>query len=303
MVPGGVRPAEVILGGVFLVGALLKALDVNRFAVQITYYGVVARPDLVSLVALGTPGVETFLGMALLLRLRLRGMTFAAVLGLLAVFTGLIAYGWAFHGLKDCGCFGPIEMSPEVSIAKNVLLGVLAAIGWSGYWKNPLKPANVKVFCVQGMACAVLACAVALYSLAHLEKVKESERPFAQFVFEVDGVPYDLGKGEYFVAMLSMTCEHCMASVPALNDLTNTPGFPPVVALCYEEKPGALEDFQAQTSPIFPLYSLGDRLRTFFSFVGQEPPRFYLVRDGNPVAHWDETVPEVQDVLAITTSS
>jgi hypothetical protein len=229
-------------------------------------------------------------------------LTFAAVLGLLAVFTGLIAYGWAFHGLKDCGCFGPIEMSPEVSIGKNVLLGILAVIGWSGYRKNPLKPVNVKVFCAQGMACVLLACGMVLYSFAQLEKVKEKERPFAQFIFEVDGIPYDLGKGEYFVAMLSMTCEHCMASVPALNDLTNTPGFPPIVALCYEEKPGSLEDFRAQTSPVFPLYSLGGRERTFRSFA-QEPPRFYLVRDGDPVAYWDETVPEPQEVLKITTPS
>jgi hypothetical protein len=286
---------------VFLAGAILKAMNINLFTVQISYYGVLAQPAWTSAAALGTLGLETGLGVALVLGVRLRGVTFAAVLALLAVFTGLIAYGWAFHNLKDCGCFGPIEISPGVSIAKNVVLAALAALAWWCSMQIGVRPLRWMIG--TGKLLLVLGCAVgmAAYSYLHLESVAPTERPFAQFVFDIDGVPYDLGVGEYMVVMLSMTCEDCMASVPALNDLSLMPDLPPLVALCYEVHEGAMEEFRQTTDPLFPMYSLGDRVRLFFSLVGgepPEPPRLNYVRDGERIVFWDLTIPSVDEVFA-----
>ena len=291
--------AEVVVGLVFLAGAALKAADVNRFTIQIAYYGVLAKPGYLSAAAITTLAVETALGSALVLRCRFKGLTFAAVLALLALFTGLIAYAWAFHNLKDCGCFGRIEMSPGISIAKNIVLATLCILAWVGPIRGTLQASRPGLFFLRIAACVALACAVVLYSMLNLQPVKADERPFAPYVFDVDGTHFDLGQGEYFVAILSMTCPHCMASVEHINDLADTPGFLPVVALCYEEKPGTLDDFRMAAGPEFPLYSIGDQVRLFANLVGEgkDPPHFIYVRDGKRVKDWYEDVPSAQEVL------
>jgi len=292
------RAAEVLLGLAFAAGALLKAGDVNLFVVQISRYGVLSDPILISVAAVGTLWVEASLGCALVLGARLRGAAYAATLALLAGFTGLIAYAWAFHGIQDCGCFGRFEISPGVSIAKNVVLAALCLGAWLGYSRSAGHSASVRSLLMRYGVTVVAACGVTAYAYAHLEAVPKEKGTFSQFVFGVGGVKYDLGRGEYFVAILSMTCKDCKASVPAINDLAATPGLPQVVALCYEDEKGAMDSFQAQTAPEFPMYSMGSSVMTFSGLIGQEPPRFYLVLDGKALKFWDETVPSADEVLA-----
>jgi len=296
---------------VFLAGALLKAANINLFIVQISYYGVLRAPVWLVVAALGTLAVETALGVALLLRLRLRGLTFAAVLALLAAFSVLIAYAWRFHDLKDCGCFGPIEISPGASLAKNAVLAVLAGLAWLGSREGaPADKGAVRavqasasaLFAGKASLAALAAAALVTHAFFEIESLGDLSRPYAQFVFEADGAAYDLGEGEFFVAVLNTTCEHCMASVEQINELTDIPGFPQVVGICYEEHAGALEAFVEATLPRFPLYSLGDRIRTFYALLDDvpAPPRFLLVREGRPVAAWSDVVPDAAEVLEVS---
>jgi hypothetical protein len=293
------RPAEILVGAVFIAGALLKANAINVFAVQINYYGVLSNPDIIDIAAIGTLWVETALGSALLFGVRLRGAIPAATLALLAAFTSLIAYAWAYHGIKDCGCFGPIELSPGASIAKNVVLAALCLFAWIGSTKTQPVPRGALRGAAHILLPILLACAAAGYGGTHLEKIPaKTDGPFAQFVFEEDGEQYDLNRGLYFVPILNMTCEHCMASVEKTNALITAAGFPRAVALCYEENEGELNDFRNQTNPAFPLHSMGPSIRTFFDLIGDEPPRFYLLRDGKAVKYWDKTPPSAEEVFA-----
>ena len=74
--------------------------------------------------------------MALLFGWRFRAVLYGAVLALLGVFTGLILYGWMFKNLKDCGCFGPIEISPGMSILKNAVLALMCMAAWLFWGKR-----------------------------------------------------------------------------------------------------------------------------------------------------------------------
>ena len=288
------RLAELVLGVVFLAGAFLKSLDVNLFTVQIRAYRVFDHPTALALAALATLALETAIGAALILRLR--RWTYLALAAFLSAFTGLIAYAWAFHGLAECGCFGPIEMSPGISIGKNVVLLGLTVVAWHGFRKKGAGalPQEGRAM-VRAWACAGLAAATVLYAYLDLDpavRPTEQNRPFAQFRFETDGVPFDLGVGEHFVVMLNTTCEHCMAAVESLNTLALVPDFPAIVGICFEEEPGSLDTFRDDTAPLFPLHSLGDSIRTFFSLVGEAPPRFIYVRDGTQIVFWDEQPPD-----------
>ena len=138
-----------------------------------------------------------------------------------------------------------------------------------------------------------------------IERLGDVERPLAEFAFEEDGMLYDLSQGEYLVALLSMGCEHCQAAVVDLNAFVMATEDPVVVALCFEEGVDTIESFRALTQPLFPLYSVGDRIRKFYSLVGegQVPPRFLAIRDGAVVADWYETAPTVEEVSQVFASS
>ena len=112
-----------VLGVVFILSAVLKALDLTAFAVQISYYDIVREPWIVWSIALAMIGLEAMLGLAMLTGVWLRWVTLPAVLALLVGFTGLLGWAWAFTDLEDCGCFGKyLPMTPGESILKNGVL-------------------------------------------------------------------------------------------------------------------------------------------------------------------------------------
>jgi hypothetical protein len=283
------RPAEALLGAVFLVSALLKAADANAFIVAIGLYGVVVGPQLQAMAAVCTLALETAVGTALLLGVHPRKLTLGLAAAMLFGFSGLIVYGWAFHGISDCGCMGPIKLGPLASLAKNaalLALCIVAALGFRGRAStgrgNPLK----------ALVVVILAACVAGYAFAHIQPAPApttpESRPYAQFVFQENGRSFDLGKGEYLVALLNMECEHCRASVEKLNKLVEIPNLPPLIGLC-DGNPESLKEFKLVTAAQFPLHLI--EMRVFYTLIKQQPPCFVYVRDGKVVKLWEEEVP------------
>jgi len=293
------RPAELALGLVFVASALLKAADINVFIVQLSHYGVLTLM-LQSYLALLVIAVEVGLGVLLLLgtwrRLALLTTGF-----LLVAFTGAIVYGWAARGLDDCGCMGIVKMPPAVSILKNIVLLGLCAVAWRGLVATRLGTAGTRLRrALTAIAAVVLAFAIALsvaaYAHAHVDSVQEEimgPRPFAAYAFEANGRNWNLGEGEYLVAILSTACKHCRDAVPILNELNRSEGLPPVVGLS-KGAPELLERFRAGSNPEFPIHLIG--FREFWQLVGYAPPRYVLVRDGKPLAVWDRHVPSMQQI-------
>ncbi|MCK5558109.1 MAG: hypothetical protein KAJ01_07015 [Candidatus Hydrogenedentes bacterium] len=302
---------ERFLGLLFIVSAALKAMDITAFAVQVSYYGVVRGPALVRLAAVFTVWLETALGVALVTGWRLRGWTLRVVFGLLLGFTGLILYAWAFKGLEECGCFGKyLQMSPGVSVLKNLVMMGLVAAAWFGYRKSEPSPVTEKVSIYKhyaGPVAAALCVGVVLGAFAYgqrnyggaggIGQPYDKDRPFAQFRFEADGELWDLGDGEYFVALLSDSCDHCAETMQELNELPSfLPDIPPIIGLFLGEEE-ILEQLREQVDPEFPTFLIEPL--TFFDLLGdaRAPPRFVYVRDGKGVHHWDEELPEDIELL------
>ncbi|MBI5092370.1 MAG: hypothetical protein HZB26_07990 [Candidatus Hydrogenedentes bacterium] len=321
------RFLEALLGVLFVGAAILKALDMDAFTVQVSLYGVLRDPSLIRTAAWGALCVETALGIALLTGVRLRGVTIALTLLMLLAFTGLIAYAWRYHGLADCGCFGKYApMAPGPSIGKNILMMLMAVVAAVGtrreaseqspkhWFMNPSATAR----CAAAALTVVAVAATAQFSSSSATQpgsqtakppqgveANFKDAPFARFKFDADGRSYDLGRGEYFVAMLSATCDVCMGSVPAINGLMQVPDLPPIVAIMLGDQ-SELSRFRAQTNPMFPTVLTQDAIQTrldsvgitlaFMQFIEGEPPRFFLVRDGKSIQDWNHALPGAEAI-------
>ena len=297
------RWTEIAVGVFFLVSAAAKAFDMDAFCVQISAYNVVKDAEAVRLVAWGALILESVLGAILTIGVHTRGFTHVASAIMILVYSLLITYAWIFHGLTDCGCLGAwITMGPAESLLKNAVL--LGALGFAGRAERRTAEPDQHERAVRRRKIIAGIVAIAISQIAFvttslnkptrvpttLDLPPDKAKPFAQFVFEVDGQAFDLGTGEHLVAFLNATCEHCRASVPALNTLMESPGVPPMVALMMGSDE-ELADFQTQTQPLFSAHLIPPLL--FMEFIGTVPPRLSHVRDGVGVRHWDwqEAVP------------
>ncbi len=320
---GVARFLEVIIGLYFIAGAIPKILDIDKFVLQVAAYKVIEAPVLLEWAALFTVFTEICLGMFLLLRVRMKGLTIIALQGMILVFTGLITYAWFAHGLEDCGCFPIFKMSPPVSLFKNgLILAASVYILWIFQIKGRRVQANAdeagspekipECSGISGMSpvrtltkvavSMLVAAGCMAYSGKNMDRealeqdMESAAGPFSQFELFTNEGYFNLAEGVYLVAVMSTSCPECKANVPALNDLYMVPDIPPLVALCYEETPGELEVFKSMTNAVFPTYSLGDRVLLYFRLLENESFRLVLVQNGQAAASWDGYVPELEEL-------
>jgi hypothetical protein len=117
--------------------------------------------------------------------------------------------------------------------------------------------------------------------------------PFAQFHFQSLNKDWDLGRGEFVVAMLSTSCEHCEKDLVKLNKYAADDGLPPIVVLMFGDKT-ALDGILERTQSALPAQAV--EAVAFFKLIGDAPPRTYVIRNGQPLKFWDTNIPALQEI-------
>ena len=307
------RAIELATGAFFLFAAYLKFTDANAFVPLMHVYvsgTPFDSPTLKGLAALLTIGFETGLGLGMLLGLRARHIVLGLTFAMLLFFTIVIAIVWP----EDCGCLPGIKLGPVSTIAKNVVMMALIAVAVVAF-RRAGRPESLVL---PKAALVILAgLAAAGYSYPQIFRAPSTDAapaivqpesggeaapdtaaapvppkgPYAKYTFETDF-------GERF-DMLSMTCDHCMDSVPMLNNLSMNPENPTLVALGYVPPDGSVAEFTSLTQPMFPIHGIGDNFLEFSELIGQAPPRLAYVVDGVALVHWDwkEEMPSEQEIL------
>jgi uncharacterized membrane protein YphA (DoxX/SURF4 family) len=307
-----VRFLEILLGLVFVLGAVTKALDIDAFANQIKHYGFDFDLRLLRFPAIAAIAVETVLGSLMVAGLRFRGVVAIATSLLLLVFSGLIAYGWAFYGLKDCGCFGAyLSLSPGPSILKNAVM-IAVAVTIFVYDRRSvdpeLTPLNVRrtrlLRAAVIFACVVSVIGTGIYSGAVLDSPPppptNTTAPFAQFKFSIEGKDFDLSTGIYFVAILSATCDHCQDEVPAVNELMILPDCPVIgIMLGSNEE---IDVFRQKTMPQFPTARVESLVFFELFGLGESAPKFCIIVDGKAIKTWSHKAPTFDECLSLVES-
>lgn len=311
------RGSEIAVGSAYLLAAGLKAQNINLFIGQILAYQVFSSGGALTTVAFATLALETVLGVSMVLGSPRRKLVLATGMAMLLFFTLLIAYAWQFHGLKDCGCFGKVSMTPVQAILKNLAFMVLTGLAWNGLVRReggeismsyPLMRQLLPIFAALSLCLAVtpqiggksleLTPLSAIPGTDGAPAATAEVGPFSGYrIIPEFGDPIDLSQGEYLVALLSMTCEHCMATVPEINEYTYESALPTLVAICVEPDEGSMQEFQSLTGPLFPMYSIGNDMLTWAKLCDGLPPQLLLVRNGIPVQTWKDVMPTIPELL------
>lgn len=301
------------LGSLFLVSAILKSLDPAAFAAQISFYGLIRTPWVVRLIALGLIAIEALVGAALLAGFAVRRFALPAAIGLLAAFTALLGWAWAFRNIQNCGCFGRyLPLTPAEAIGKNVILLGLAGVAWANRRAAARTPDRGMSLPAEtawriGRAGLVALLPLAVTAVAVLRAPESTltrqpappagaarpAGPFAGYQLAWQGRELNLARDTCLVAVFSESCAHCVDNLEPLDKLSATPGLPPVAGLVLGEE-DVVKEFAKTYEPHFPLKAL-DALE-YMNLIGDAPARFILIHEGRPVHSWD-TLPPTAEAL------
>jgi hypothetical protein len=286
-----VRALAWFLGGVFVLSAVAKMLSLSAFELYVVQQKLLPSRELAAYAVRGLLAAELFLGLACFTRAWFRRLTLPAMGAMLLGFSVYLAYlGFVKGDTESCHCFGELlPMSPLHSLVKNVAL--LTIVGYlykgtqswpRGRWWLPAVLAVISALVV-GLGFPVRHIAVAPPAPAGVPAPPQESR-FARFR-EFDGRSVDLAQGVNLVAFVSLDCEHCQALVTRLGEVARQQALPPVYLLCLGDAADA-PLFLAETGSDFPAACIEPGV--FFDYIGEAPPRLYLLQDGQPRAFWDE---------------
>lgn len=302
------RMVEIALGLFFLISAGMKAMNVDGFGLAISAYGVIKDPTLVRVAAYGALAVEAILGGAFLTAFRFKNLTFIGSTLLTLVFSGLILYAWQVNGLEDCGCFGDyIKMNPPQSLAKNaVLIAIIiaTAYGVRNRSDEPFK-AGLAIRMVARFGVGLVAGIMIFANLGQSEapgiEISNNTDKDIAIQISLNGEEIDLSVGEHLVVFLNTECDHCMASVPGLNELDGDATLPPMIALMLGDE-DKLDTFLIETEATFRMKLMGQL--NWASYIKTAPPIMYFVSEGmfEETWEWEDEPPTSAEVSAATGS-
>jgi uncharacterized membrane protein YphA (DoxX/SURF4 family) len=289
------------VGGTFLAAGILKSLDVEGFARDISLHGILG-PSPSRVLALFLVPFEIVAGVAALIGYR-RRLALHSMLGALAVF--VLATGWAWWNgnTEGCGCFGQYAArTPLAVIAQDLLLmaagvaslllappaGLHAPLSHAGHGQPPerWRPALVGLIAVLATAFALASPHLPLDSLATSLREGASLHDLG-----LDRIGRGLGEGDHLLAILVLDEDRSRAAIPSLNTLAGSPGFPPLVALVSADETARAEFFWS-FAPSFELLEFpAPDLRRLY----RRAPRVFRMHNGSVLRVW-ETVPTPEDL-------
>ena len=217
---------KIVLGVVFIVSAILKIVDMDRFEIYVYSYHLFSL-NFSFLVARAAVIMELVFGLGLVFNLFHKLMWWGSVLMLLG-YTGFLVYAMAQGRTDNCHCFGDyLQFNPWQSIIKNVILLALFAL----VYRVKGRRFRMDVLALTGM---VIACCVAVFVISPPDNYTpnyKASQDLNRELFEeaLQQSPLDtlnLKKGKRVVALFSSSCEFCMLTARKLSLMQQFYGFP-----------------------------------------------------------------------------
>ena len=217
---------KVLLGLVFIVSAVLKLVDMDRFEIYVYSYHFFSL-NCSFLVARAVLILELVLGIGLISQVLHKLMWWGSMV-MLASYTLLLIYAFHIGRTDNCHCFGDfLQFDPKQSLIKNGVLMLLFLLVYRmESWKTPFR---WLILCL-----AVMASTIAVFVISPPDNYTSGYAPEQNLQMELfnemlDAAPLDslnLHEGKQVVCFFSTGCEYCQLAARKLSLMQQFYGFP-----------------------------------------------------------------------------
>lgn len=277
------RILQVAVALVFLLAALLKALDPRSFQEQIAMYGIF--PDLSALAAWTLIIVEVGLATALIVNLFPR-VVIPLMIALLVFFIGITWYGMSIGLGENCGCFGNlVHRGPEQVILEDVLMVIALLFSLVVLWSHRGRTYAVRLAVTLGTA-GIAAVLVGVSPALPVDDLVTQLRPGAFFTaWPVDGLyGKDLNKDTHVVFLFTIESETIAADVQKMNAVAQREEVRSAVGLIVDGTEH-LTRLMFEYAASFPVAAIEPR---FARPLYRTLPRVFVLENGVVTHTWSE---------------
>ena len=278
---------KIMLGVVFIVSAVLKLFDMDKFEIYIYSYHFFSL-NFSFLVARLAIILELVLGIGLVSNC-LHKLMWWGSMAMLVGYTLLLIYAHFMGRTDNCHCFGDVvQFSPLQSIVKNVVLMLLfLPIYRLEGWKTPFRWLG---FCIVVLAVSVAVFVItppdnytSNYSIDH----NVQEERLAEALAEPPLDSLNLTQGKQVVGFLSTGCEYCQMAAHKLSLMQQFYGFPADrVTYVFVGNEAGIANFYAQSeSAAYRNVLYGDVVKLLKIINGNFPTIVFL-DEGQMVAEY-----------------
>jgi len=222
----GKTTLKVLLGLVFIVSAVLKIVDMDRFEIYVYSYHFFSL-NFSFLAARAAIIVELVLGIGLVSN-TLHKMYWWGSMAMLLGYTLLLIYALHLGRTDSCHCFGDfLQFDPKQSLVKNgILMFLFLLIYRMEGWKTPFR---WLILCL-----AVMASTIGVFVVSPPDNYTSSYDPEKNLQYELfdhalDETPLDtlsLREDKQVVCFFSTSCEYCQMAAQKLSLMQRFYGFP-----------------------------------------------------------------------------
>ena len=295
------RIAALALGTVFLYAGTVKLGDPWTFLGSLPAYGVPSGLRLP--ITLIMPTIEVVLGIMLLIGWRTR-IVAAAVAGVLVVFAGAIAYGWAMGTLQECGCFGPgLKRTPPQALAMDAVFFALAALGitWAPIDTAPfsrLRIGTVATIAVAGLA--VVGGKLWADPGTLEERILAAEPQVGTAAPSLESL--DLRNRDVFLYLFHPDCPYCVENGPQMARIASDPALPEVIGITHSVDPGEVNYYLQHAGADIKAYEFS--MPSFVQITGDGGvPQFVYLKRGRVERVWKGNLPGTIELKRLVDSA
>lgn len=205
---------RLVIGFVFLVSSLLKAIDTANFANLMSQYGIpwfgYFAPFLILL--------ETILALLLIYNVCPRIASVITMVFLVAV-SLIFLYGWIHRGIRNCGCFGAItwlNSKPWFTFVRN---GILLAMLFPSILKQQYGTTMTMPIIVCMAIWGILVMFMCGFSFCGAECLKKQQefQPIALADSNLSELVSCNTDSTYMIFAFSYSCPYCQNSIGNVN--------------------------------------------------------------------------------------
>ncbi len=274
---------SLLVGLMFLISGTTKSLSIRSFVDIISQYGIEV-PFFAPLIVMA----EVVIGLMLVLGIFEKYVALAGGM-VVIVFTLIYAYGYAFIGIIDCGCFGEIEqlnMSPTMTFIRNAILLVLLFF----IWRSGSNNCNLTT---QAMAVSLSVIAVSAFMSGYSYREAVDSGIIIKHIAEpvkntsLGNMVSTSKDSTYWVFAFSYTCPHCANSIEHLNKYEKLGIVDTVIGLALVN-PAAEEAFRKHFKPSF---SIKNVMPTELFNLTNTFPKSYYIRNDSIIIEIEGTLP------------